>query len=58
VHGAWPGLSSGSLNEGRDLRYTADFRDVFLSAARWLGVADPSQVIPGYAGAADPGLFT
>jgi uncharacterized protein (DUF1501 family) len=53
----WPGLSSGSLNEGRDLRYTLDFRDVFLSAARWLGVADPSQVVPGYTPAVDPGLF-
>jgi uncharacterized protein (DUF1501 family) len=57
VHGAWPGLSSGSLNEGRDLRYTVDFRDVFLSAARWLGVADLSQVVPRYTAAVDPGLF-
>ncbi|HEU0093314.1 MAG TPA: DUF1501 domain-containing protein [Vicinamibacteria bacterium] len=58
VHGTWPGLSRSALNEGRDLRYTVDFRDVFASAARWLGVADLGQVIPGYAPATDPGLFS
>lgn len=57
VHGTWPGLAPSALNEGRDLRYTVDFRDVFLSAARWLGVADPSQVIPRYTPAGDPGIF-
>lgn len=57
VHGAWPGLGRGALNEGRDLRYTVDFRDVFLSAARWLGVSDPSVVLPGYAAGPDPGIF-
>ena len=57
VHGAWPGLAPGSLNEGRDLRYTLDFRDVFVAAARWLGVADLSRVLPGYAPGPDPGLF-
>lgn len=58
VHGAWPGLGPSALNEGRDLRYTTDFRDVFLSAARWLGVADLSQVIPGYSAPSDPGIFS
>jgi uncharacterized protein (DUF1501 family) len=58
VHGTWPGLGPGALNEGRDLRYTVDFRDVFLSAARWLGVTDASQVIPGYTAPSDPGLFS
>jgi uncharacterized protein (DUF1501 family) len=57
VHGVWPGLARTSLNEGRDLRYTVDFRDVFLSAARWLGVTDPGVVIPGYVPGPDPGLF-
>jgi uncharacterized protein (DUF1501 family) len=57
VHGVWPGLSRGALNEGRDLRHTVDFRDVFLSAARWLGVSDPAAVIPGYAPGPDPGIF-
>ncbi len=58
VHGSWPGLSAGALNEGRDLRYTVDFRDVFVSAARWLGVTDASAVIPGYTPGSDPGLFS
>jgi uncharacterized protein (DUF1501 family) len=58
VHGNWPGLGPAALNEGRDLRYTVDFRDVFLAAARWLGVADLSQVIPGYTAPSDPGIFS
>ncbi len=58
VHGNWPGLSPSALNEGRDLRFTVDFRDVFLSAARWLGVTDAAQVIPGYAPGPDPGVFS
>jgi uncharacterized protein (DUF1501 family) len=58
VHGGWPGLGTGDLNEGRDLRYTIDFRDVFVAASRWLGVAHPAQVIPGYVPARDPGLFS
>ena len=58
VHGSWPGLSVGQLNEGRDLRYTVDFRDVFVAAARWLGVGDVSQVIPGYTPTSDPGIFS
>jgi uncharacterized protein (DUF1501 family) len=57
VHGSWPGLGRADLNEGRDLRYTLDFRDVFAAAARWLGVADTQQVIPGYRPGADPGIF-
>jgi uncharacterized protein (DUF1501 family) len=57
VHGNWPGLSPGALNEGRDLQYTVDFRDVFASAARWLGAADASAVLPGYTPRTDPGLF-
>jgi uncharacterized protein (DUF1501 family) len=58
VHGAWPGLGPSALNEGRDLRFTTDFRDVFLASARWLGVADLSQVIPGYTAPSDPGIFS
>jgi uncharacterized protein (DUF1501 family) len=58
VHGSWPGLSASALNEGRDLRYTVDFRDVFAAAARWLGVSDTSQVIPNYTPATDPGIFS
>jgi uncharacterized protein (DUF1501 family) len=57
VHGGWPGLGPGELNEGRELRYTVDFRDVFLAAARWLGVTDGAMVVPGYAPGPDPGIF-
>ena len=57
VHGTWPGLSPAALHEGRDLRYTVDFRDVFLAAARWLGVADTTQVIPRHAPGPDVGIF-
>jgi uncharacterized protein (DUF1501 family) len=57
VHGSWPGLGPADLNEGRDLRYTTDFRDVFASAARWLGVSDVGAVLPGYTPGPDPGLF-
>jgi uncharacterized protein (DUF1501 family) len=57
VHGDWPGLGPAALNEGRDLRYTVDFRDVFLSAARWLGVGNAGQVIPNYTPGPDPGIF-
>jgi uncharacterized protein (DUF1501 family) len=57
VHGEWPGLSRGQLNQGRDLRHTVDFRDVFFAASRWLGVPDPGQVLHGYLPASDPGLF-
>jgi uncharacterized protein (DUF1501 family) len=58
VHGTWPGLAASALNEGRDLKYTVDFRDVFLSAAHWLGVGSDAAVIPGYAPGPDPGLFS
>jgi uncharacterized protein (DUF1501 family) len=58
VHGNWPGLSPAALNEGRDLRHTVDFRDLFLAAARWLGVTDSAAVIPGYTPGPDPGLWS
>jgi len=57
VYGAWPGLGKSDLNEGRDLRFTLDFRDVFVAAASWLGVSDTAQVIPGYRPGPDPGIF-
>ena len=57
VHGDWPGLGPAALNQGRDLRYTVDFRDVFLSAARWLGAGNAGQVIPNYTPGPDPGIF-
>jgi len=57
VLGTWPGLKPSQLNQGRDLQYTVDFRDVFLAAARWLGVSDSQRVIPGYSAGPDPGIF-
>jgi uncharacterized protein (DUF1501 family) len=49
VHGRWPGLSSGSLYEGRDLALTTDFRDLLAELlAGHLGAADLSRVFPGH----------
>src|SRR5262249_5878475 len=49
VYGAWPGLRSSALFEGRDLAVTTDFRDVLAEAlVRHLGCADPAPVFPSY----------
>jgi uncharacterized protein (DUF1501 family) len=49
VHGRWPGLSSDSLHEGRDLAVTTDFRDLLGEVlARHLGLRDLRTVFPGY----------
>ncbi len=53
VHGEWPGLEREQLWEGRDLRMTTDFRDVFAEvASRHLGAGKMDGVFPGHA--ADP----
>ena len=50
VYGAWPGLGSAQLHEGRDLALTTDFRDVFGEVAlKHLGNANLPTVFPGYA---------
>ena len=50
VYGAWPGLERDQLFEGRDLRVTTDFRDVFAEVVTsHLGVGDVSDIFPGYA---------
>lgn len=50
VHGRWPGLASGQRYQDRDLAVTTDFRDVFAEiVVRHLGLADASQVFPGFA---------
>ena len=48
VHGRWPGLSSGSLDQG-DLAGANDYRDVMaeLLSAR-MGVKDAKKVFPGH----------
>ncbi len=49
VYGKWPGLNSDQLYEGRDLKLTTDFRDVFGEiAARHLGADNPNAIFPGY----------
>jgi uncharacterized protein (DUF1501 family) len=49
VHAAWPGLSSQTLFENRDLAVTTDFRDVFAELlSKQLGVAALKNVFPGY----------
>lgn len=50
VYGDWPGLEREQLYEGRDLRVTTDFRDVFAEvAARHLDAKKLEEVFPGYA---------
>jgi uncharacterized protein (DUF1501 family) len=45
--GHWPGLERGKLNEGRDLRHTTDFRDLFAEAVGGhLGNERLTEVLP------------
>ena len=48
VHGKWPGLAAGALDQG-DLAGANDYRDVVseLLGAR-MGVKDPKKIFPGY----------
>lgn len=49
VVGRWPGLEREQLYEGRDLRITTDFRDVFAEVvAGHLGASRLDRVFPGY----------
>lgn len=51
VHGEWPGLAASDLHEGRDLKVTTDFRDVFGEiVTRHLGAdtATAARVFPRY----------
>ena len=57
VHGRWPGLNEGQLNEGRDLALTTDFRNVFGEIlGNHIGVRDLAPVFPGFDNSA--GRFT
>jgi uncharacterized protein (DUF1501 family) len=54
VHGRWPGIDDASLNEGRDLAVTTDFRQVLAGVcAHNLGLPDNrlAAVFPGFDGA-------
>lgn len=49
VHGEWPGVADGALNEGRDLAVTTDFRTILVQVAeRHLRLGDKqlAQVFP------------
>jgi uncharacterized protein (DUF1501 family) len=49
VYGEWPGLATEQLYEGRDLRLTTDFRDVFAEiAAHHMGATNLGAIFPGY----------
>jgi uncharacterized protein (DUF1501 family) len=49
VYGEWPGLAPEQLHEGRDLRVTTDFRDVFAEVtARHLGAERLERIFPGH----------
>ncbi|HEX8905012.1 MAG TPA: DUF1501 domain-containing protein [Longimicrobiaceae bacterium] len=49
VLGDWPGLAPGQLHEGRDLKVTTDFRDVFAEVAgKHLGTTHLERVFPGF----------
>jgi uncharacterized protein (DUF1501 family) len=58
VYGNWPGLREDQRHDGRDLKVTTDFRDVFGEiVVRHLGANDKlaAQVFPGYG--VQPGRF-
>ncbi len=56
VRGDWPGLEPEQLHDGRDLRVTTDFRDVFAEVAgKHLGATRLERVFPGHT--VDPRRF-
>ncbi|MES2146101.1 MAG: DUF1501 domain-containing protein [Pseudomonadota bacterium] len=49
--GAWPGLTNDALEAGADLAVVTDYRSVLSELLTvHLGLADPSQVFPGFKG--------
>ena len=60
IYGSWPGLTPATLNEGRDLAVTTDFRSVLaLLAEQHMRVGDTAmhQIFPGFKGAASPNIL-
>jgi len=50
VYGDWPGLEREQLFEGRDLKMTTDFRDVFSEVvSKHLRAEALERVFPGHA---------
>ena len=49
--GAWPGLASDNLADGRALNHTLDFRSIYAEIAyQFMGVSSTAQVLPGFTG--------
>ena len=49
VYGQWPGLAREQLFEGRDLKLTTDYRDVFAELAqKHLGARDINKLFPNH----------
>lgn len=58
LHGAWPGLAPGALDDG-DVAVTTDFRRVLSEIlVRRLGNPNLDQVFPGYTGYAPLGVVS
>ncbi len=58
VYGNLPTLDSEGLFEGRDLPVTTDFRAVFSEVAgKLFGLADDSEIFPGWSGPRHPLLW-
>lgn len=58
VFGKWPGLAEENLFEGRDLKVTTDYRQVYCELlTRHLGVKNLSAVFPGYSAPSGLGLI-
>ena len=49
--GAWPGLTSTQLLDGRSLAHTMDFRSIYSHVlSRHLGATGATNIFPGYSG--------
>jgi uncharacterized protein (DUF1501 family) len=58
VLGEWPGLSTASLYQGRDLAVTTDFRDVLSEVAvSTLALPGDVNLFPGYEARSGPGAM-
>jgi uncharacterized protein (DUF1501 family) len=61
VHGAWPGIDSTALHEGRDLAVTTDFQDIVADVLErhfYLTDAELTSVLPLLRRRRSVGLFT
>ena len=56
-YGAWPGLSSGRLEEGVDLAVTTDYRRVLTEVLDHVNGGNNSTVFPNYRHNGNLGIF-